>query len=227
MATANHPGPQDMISRPHDSHRSGGAAVKTPELVILLSPSGEVVGTTPKATVHGPQTPLHLAFSSYVFDNLDRLLVTRRALEKRTWPGVLTNTCCGHPAPGEDFREAITRRLQEELGLQAGPIELALPTFRYRCVMDDGTVENEICPVFFTRTSGPFQINPEEVAEAFWLPWSTFVDDVMSGALTISPWARLQVEQLRTLGPSPRNWPSASDDELPAAARQIRTITAE
>lgn len=211
-----------MISRPRDSHRSGGAAVKAPELVILLSPSGDITGTTPKATVHGPQTPLHLAFSSYVFDDMDRILVTRRALEKPTWPGVLTNTCCGHPAPGEDFREAISRRLQEELGLQVQRIDLALPAFRYRCVMDDGMVENEICPVFFTRASGPFRINPDEVAEAFWLPWSKFVDDVMSGALAISPWCRLQVEQLRKLGPSPRHWPSAPDDQLPPAARQNR-----
>ncbi|WP_049795775.1 isopentenyl-diphosphate Delta-isomerase [Frankia sp. EAN1pec] len=211
-----------MISRPRDSHRSGGAAVKAPELVILLSPSGDITGTTPKATVHGPQTPLHLAFSSYVFDDMDRILVTRRALEKPTWPGVLTNTCCGHPAPGEDFREAISRRLQEELGLQVQRIDLALPAFRYRCVMDDGMVENEICPVFFTRASGPFRINPDEVAEAFWLPWSKFVDDVTSGALAISPWCRLQVEQLRKLGPSPRHWPSAPDDQLPPAARQNR-----
>ncbi|WP_250291103.1 isopentenyl-diphosphate Delta-isomerase [Frankia sp. CiP1_Cm_nod1] len=203
-----------------NSHGSDGADGAAPELVVLLSPSGEAVGVAPKATVHGPRTPLHLAFSCYVFDDADRVLVTRRAHAKRTWPGVLTNTCCGHPAPGEDFRTAVSRRLAEELNLHVQRIDLALPTFRYRCVMADGTVENEICPVFFTQASSDFRINPEEVAEAYWAPWPAFSEDVLDGSLKISPWCRLQMARLRTLGPSPRHWPVAPDEALPPAARQ-------
>jgi isopentenyl-diphosphate delta-isomerase len=146
------------------------------ERVVLLGDDGAAVGTMPKAAVHSRQTPLHLAFSCYAFDRRRRLLITRRADNKATWPGVWTNTCCGHPAPGEPLPAAVARRLRQELGLTALALVPVLPRFRYRAVMDNGIVENEICPVFVAVVNEVPTPDPAEVSATRWVDWQKFRD---------------------------------------------------
>jgi isopentenyl-diphosphate Delta-isomerase len=192
----------------------------TEERVVLLDAAGRAVGTAPKATVHDRDTPLHLAFSCYVFDPDGRLLVTRRALSKRTWPGAWTNSACGHPGPGERLEHAVSRRLADELGLPVPPagVELLLPAFRYRAVMADGTVENELCPVFRAVTAATPSADPSEVDDLRWEPWEEFQVSVVDGGRQVSPWCREQVPQLAALGPDPLRWPLGDAGELPLAA---------
>jgi isopentenyl-diphosphate delta-isomerase len=170
------------------------------ELVVLLDADRRPAGTMPKAEVHGPDTPLHLAFSVYLFDAAGSVLATRRALGKRTWPGVWTNSCCGHPAPGEDPADAARRRLDQELGLRPARLELVLPSFAYRAVAADGMVENEVCPVYFAHLEGdpepPPAPDPEEVAEWRWVPWASFRAVAASAPWALSPWSVEQVARL-------------------------------
>jgi isopentenyl-diphosphate Delta-isomerase len=170
------------------------------ELVVLLDSDGRPAGTMPKASVHGPDTPLHLAFSVYLFDSGGSFLATRRALGKRTWPGVWTNSCCGHPAPGEEPADAARRRLDQELGLRPARMELVLPSFAYRAVAADGVVENEVCPVFFAHLDGdpepPPTPDPEEVAEWRWVPWAAFRAVATTAPWALSPWSVEQVVHL-------------------------------
>jgi len=169
------------------------------EQVVLLDAEGRPCGVADKAAVHGRVTPYHLAFSCYVFDPHDRLLVTQRAATKLTWPGVWTNSCCGHPAPGEEPRAAVVRRLRQELDLTAVRIVLALPEFSYRASYL-GVEEHELCPVFLARVDAEPRGDPTEVAAAEWWSWDQFTTAARALDSVISPWARDQVRQLEAAG---------------------------
>lgn len=167
-----------------------------PEQVVLLTEDGQVAGTADKSTVHTRDTPLHLAFSCYIFDEHGRLLVTRRAVGKRTWPGVWTNSCCGHPAPGEALTEAVHRRVDQELGVRLSGLTCVLPDFRYRAVAPDGIVEHEICPVYTARTGDTPTPDPSETEQWEWVPWERFRAMVLDTPWALSPWAVKQTRQL-------------------------------
>lgn len=194
------------------------ATVAGEELVVLLDDRRRPVGTAPKADVHTTDTPLHLAFSCYVFNERAELLVTRRARTKRTFPGVRTNTCCGHPGPGETMDAAVRRRLGQELGMAVISVDLILPAFRYRATAVDGTVENELCPVYRAVAVGtPPDPDPDEVDAAWWQPWADFCAEV-GGDDPLSWWGARQVQQLLQLGADPFGWPVADPAGLPSAA---------
>ena len=165
------------------------------EQVVLLTPDGTPCGVADKASVHREVTPYHLAFSCYVFDRSGRLLVTRRALDKATWPGVWTNSCCGHPAPGETPPDAVVRRLGQELGMAVRDLTLALPDFSYRASFG-GVEEYELCPVFLGRADAEPVLDPTEVETAVWQSWPEFVAAATAPGSTISPWAQEQVRAL-------------------------------
>lgn len=168
--------------------------------VVLLSDDREAVGTALKAAVHGVDTPLHQAFSVYLFDTIGRLLMTRRSLSKTAWPGVWTNSFCGHPEPGEDLFLAIRRRAMEELGVQLESSREVLPDFVYRATDPSGLVENEVCPVFFAVTSQPVRSNPDEVMEHSWVFMPQLVTAVRAAPWAFSPWLVLQLDALRQAG---------------------------
>jgi isopentenyl-diphosphate delta-isomerase type 1 len=164
--------------------------------VVLLDEHDQAIGTAPRASVHGTDTPRHLAFSCYVFDNQNRVLLTRRALTKVAWPGVWTNSCCGHPRPGEAAEDAVRRRMAEELGADVTDLRLVLPDFGYRAVDASGVVENEFCPVWVARLAGSVEPDPNEVAEIAWVAWRDLVTLVDTAPALLSPWCVEQVPQL-------------------------------
>jgi isopentenyl-diphosphate Delta-isomerase len=170
-----------------------------PELVVLLTEDGAPCGTALKSEVHHRNTPLHLAFSCWILDDAGRTLLTRRAQRKRTWPGVWTNTFCGHPVPGEDIPDAVARRARDELGCDLDGLRLLLPDFRYRAVMADGTVENEICPVYTARLATEPMPNPAEIDGMSWVPVAELADRVADDPGALSPWAREQLPQLSSV----------------------------
>jgi isopentenyl-diphosphate Delta-isomerase len=131
---------------------------------------------------------------------------------------VWTNTCCGHPLPGEPVANGVRRRLREELGIGAAELVLVLPRFRYQARMGNGVLENEVCPVYAAYSDVIPVPDPAEVAETRWVDWDEFCTAVNAGRQPISPWCAMQLAELMTLGPMPLTWAPADSADLPPAA---------
>lgn len=164
-----------------------------PELVVLLNEANMPIGSALKKDVHTHNTPLHLAFSCYLVNEQNEVLLTRRALSKQTWPGVWTNSFCGHPAPQEASADAVRRRADYELGTTIEEPDCVLPDFGYVAVDASGIVENEHCPVYVSSATTEIAPNPEEVSEYVWVSIQDLQRAVASTPFAFSPWL---VEQL-------------------------------
>lgn len=167
------------------------------DMVVLVDAAGGPVGTAPRRSVHGVDTPRHLAFSVHLLAADGRVLITRRALTKRTWPGVWTNAFCGHPRPGEDILDAVRRRAMAELGASVSDLQMVLPDFSYSARDDSGIVENELCPVLVARLDGTLADltpDPDEVVAWRVVEASTLADVARRAPWAISPWAARQLE---------------------------------
>lgn len=167
--------------------------------IIFVDEHGQFTGETgPKLDSHNATTKLHLAFSCYVFNNQGEFLVTQRAFSKKVWPGVWTNSVCGHPAPGEEIIDAIKRRLDYELGMSAKEIQVLLPKYMYRTPPYNGIIEHEFCPVYIALATSEPQPNPEEVAEYKWMSWKEFVQQAENDADdAYSWWCKDQLKHIK------------------------------
>ena len=140
-------------------------------LLELVDEHGVTIGTAEKLAAHQPPGQLHRAFSVFLFDERGRLLLQQRALGKYHSPGVWSNTCCGHPYPGEAPFAAAARRTYEELGVSPSLLAEA-GTVRYNHPdPDSGLVEQEYNHLFVGMVQSPLRPDPEEVgATAFVTP---------------------------------------------------------
>ncbi|WP_159944369.1 MULTISPECIES: isopentenyl-diphosphate Delta-isomerase [unclassified Nocardiopsis] len=169
----------------HAVRHDGGAAPE-PVLLELVDEAGTTIGTAEKLSAHLAPGRLHRAFSVFLFDDRDRLLLQRRALGKYHSPGVWSNSCCGHPYPGEPPFAAAARRTAEELGVSPALLREA-GTVRYNHPdPDSGLVEQEYNHLFVGLVREAPRPDPAEIAEV------AFVDPAelewLSGQRPFSAW---------------------------------------
>lgn len=137
-------------------------AVPPPEMVVLVDEEGRDVGTAAKLAAHRSPGQLHRAFSVFVFTSAGQLLLQRRAAGKYHFAGRWSNTCCGHPRPGETVVAAAGRRLHEELGITCELEEVG--TIRYQAGDDtSGLVEDELDHLLVGVSDLRAAPDPEEV----------------------------------------------------------------
>jgi len=121
-----------------------------------------VIGTMDKLEAH-QLGALHRAFSIFLFDPEGRLLLQQRAVNKYHSGSLWTNTCCSHPRPDESLSDAATRRLREEMGMEA-TMDLRF-SFLYKADVGGGLTEHELDHVLFGEVAIDPSPNPEEVRD--------------------------------------------------------------
>ena len=166
----------------------------TKEEVILVDTKDRPIGIMEKMEAHQSGGKLHRAFSAFVFNKNNELLLQRRALSKYHSGGLWTNTCCSHPRPGEDTIEAGKRRMEEELGISCKLKEAF--TFIYKEPLDNETTEYEFDHVLIGRFDGELHLNHEEVERIKWLSLSEISNLMNEHPEDFTVWFKIAFEHV-------------------------------
>lgn len=162
------------------------------EQVILVNEKDEPIGLMGKMEAH-EKGLLHRAFSVFVFNSKQEVLLQQRAACKYHSPNLWTNTCCSHPRAGETNQQAGERRLQEEMGLQVPLREVF--SFIYKAPFDNGLTEHEYDHVLIGYSDAQPQINPEEVASWKWLSLEAIKEDILQAPERYTAWFKIIFEE--------------------------------
>ncbi|TDQ27727.1 isopentenyl-diphosphate Delta-isomerase [Tenacibaculum caenipelagi] len=158
------------------------------EHVILVDEKDNPIGLMEKIEAH-EKALLHRAFSVFVFNDKNELMLQQRAAEKYHSPLLWTNTCCSHQRDGESNIEAGKRRLQEEMGFSCELEEVF--SFIYKAPFDNGLTEHELDHVMIGRFNDEPNINPEEVASYKWMPLESVKNDIENHPEKYTAWFKI------------------------------------
>ncbi|MFM2387191.1 MAG: isopentenyl-diphosphate Delta-isomerase [Bacteroidota bacterium] len=161
--------------------------------IILVNEMDEQVGTMEKMEAH-EKGILHRAFSVFIFDSSNNILLQQRAYGKYHSSGLWTNACCSHPKPGESIEAAAHRRLQEELGFDT-KLEKAF-TFTYKAHFDNGLTEYEYDHVFIGHYEDPIQFNEQEVNAIKYIPLDLLKLELDENPDHFTEWFKIAMPQL-------------------------------
>ncbi len=158
------------------------------ELVILVNQNDKKIGLMPKQEAH-EKGLLHRAFSVFVFNDKNELMLQQRALDKYHSPGLWTNTCCSHQRDGESNIEAGKRRLQEEMGFVTDLTESI--SFIYKAPFDNGLTEHEYDHILTGRFNNQPNINPAEVSDWKWMAIEDVKSDIERNPSKYTAWFKI------------------------------------
>ncbi len=158
------------------------------ELVILVNENNEQIGLMPKLEAH-EKAVLHRAFSVFIFNDKNELMLQQRALSKYHSPGLWTNTCCSHQRDGENNIEAGKRRLQEEMGF-VSELKNSI-SFIYKTPFDNGLTEHEYDHVLIGHYNDNPKINKDEVEAWKWMPLADIKADIKRCPELYTEWFKI------------------------------------
>lgn len=165
------------------------------EFVVLIDNEDNRIGLMEKMQAH-LQGVLHRAFSVFVFNDNNEMLLQQRALSKYHSPGLWTNTCCSHPRDGESYLAAAQRRMMEEMGLQCDMEDKF--NFIYKADVGQGLVEHELDHVFIGRTNQIPVINKEEVESWRYASMDEVRHDMKSHPELYTEWFKIAFDRVES-----------------------------
>jgi len=160
------------------------------EQLILVDDHDREIGFKGKADCHTGFGVLHRAFSIFVFNSENELLLQQRSPTKMLWPGYWSNTCCSHPRRGELMADAVTRRLKQELGFTC-PLTY-LYKFKYQAQFGAVGAEHELCSVYYGRYGGPVDVNVTEIAAWRFVGVEALERELATQPETFTPWFKME-----------------------------------
>ncbi len=165
------------------------------EELILVDSNDKITGNMTKLNCHLGNGLLHRAFSVFIFDGKGDVLLQQRSNKKMLWPGYWSNACCSHPRTGESSTEAVYRRLEQELGINA---ELTyLYKFEYHAQFNNVGCEHELCWVWIGVTDdAPINANPNEIAEWRYLSQADLRDELQTNPEIYTPWMKMEWQRI-------------------------------
>ncbi len=165
------------------------------EQLILVDELDRELGSRSKADCHAGKGTLHRAFSIFVFNSDNELLLQKRSPTKLLWPNYWSNTCCSHPRRGEAMEQAVVRRLEQELGFEC-PLEF-LYKFKYHAQYGAVGAEHEYCWVYYGRYDGPVDVNVSEIAEWRFIGVNALERELAQVPDAFTPWFKMEWVHIR------------------------------
>ncbi len=164
------------------------------EKLILVDENDNVLGYKSKVECHEDDGVLHRAFSIFIINDRNQLLLQKRSNQKLLWPLFWSNSCCSHPRKGEDFKTAIHRRLKEELGIDTDLKYLF--KFQYQAAFEDKGSENELCSVYIGRSDDNIIVNENEIAEWKFIDIDQIEKEMEEHPEHFTPWFKMEWDRI-------------------------------
>lgn len=163
------------------------------ELLILVDIDDKPMGKLEKLEVH-KRGLLHRAFSIFIFNSDQQLLLQQRADTKYHSPGLWTNTCCGHPRFGEELNDAVERRLYEEMKLKFTPTYAF--NFIYKASVENGLTEYEYDHVFIGTLNTLPHPAAEEVKNWKYMDLKDLEKDITANPQLYTKWLKICLKKV-------------------------------
>ncbi|WP_299009493.1 isopentenyl-diphosphate Delta-isomerase [uncultured Shewanella sp.] len=164
------------------------------DMLVTVDKNDDVIGYETKLRCHQGQGILHRAFSLFVFNSKQELLVQQRSALKPLWPLFWSNSVCSHPRQDESFEKAVNRRLQEEIGASSQLIYLY--QFEYQAAYLDVGAEHEMCSVYIGKIEPTICVDPAEVADTQFMSIEAVNRLMIASPERLTPWFKMEWKKL-------------------------------